>query len=202
MGRNFTELKKELVTDEKLKKFGKKLFEEYANSDSEFSRSYFYKEYNITKSCFEKLMYFTMVEGSVSDDTIEKYKNKAIALQKAHVNTSARNTINRVRRVYTERQSREKPKTTEENIKSFVELYALNLETSKEDLAKATGYTVEEANIMIWRAITENIVCDETVKRIELRSINNSKPENREGIKEYFDGLWKVRNGNKRGVAF
>ena len=90
-GRNFTQLKK-AMSEEELRKFCKKIAEEYADSKGEYARSYFVKEYDISGSCFYKILETSIIKNWVSDETMLKMEEKAVENQKVHAETAGLST--------------------------------------------------------------------------------------------------------------
>ena len=76
-----------------------------------------------------------------------------------------------------------------------------NPDISKADLAASYGIVRKVLELVLVRAIEENIADDKTVDAIERRSIKNAKPENVQMTKDYFAALRKKREANKQGIT-
>ena len=75
--RSFKQLKKEKNAEE-LRKFCRKMTEEYANSEAQFARSYFSEHYNISEKCFYEVIKYAIETNLVEDVVVFKAMEKAI----------------------------------------------------------------------------------------------------------------------------
>ena len=74
--RSFKQLKKEKNAEE-LRKFCRKMTEEYANSEAQFARSYFSEHYNISEKCFYEVIKYAIETNLVEDVVVFKAMEKA-----------------------------------------------------------------------------------------------------------------------------
>ena len=198
--RTKTELLKS-VGEERYKELCIKLITEYATTDPRHAESDLCEKYKIKPSCYRAMKDDGIANNWVSDDIVDKVMNKAIANQKLHAPKAGKTSVNKTLRMYKVRSEKKQAKSEEEKVKNFAEIFAENDGVSKADLAEAAGYTVKEADQLILKAIIENFVSDDIVKLIEKRSIKNATYKRRQVTKEYFEGLWKIRRANQKGVT-
>ena len=90
--RTYTELKKQM-TVEQFELFCKKLATRYANSEKQFSCSYFVKTENITKSCFYRILGEAIIRNLVSEEIVRKMEEKSLFNQKQHVQKAGITTL-------------------------------------------------------------------------------------------------------------
>jgi len=199
--RSFTTIKKTMESDE-LEKFCKKIAEEYANSEPNFSRRYFCKQYRISESCYDKIKELAIVTDLVTDDIVEKMLAKSIANQNLHSNGAGISSIKKFAEMYKERHKHIALSYGEDDVREITEYFADNPNISKQDIAKERGIPTKVLEIILARAIEENIVDDSIVERIEERSLRNTHPSNNQRIMTYFEGLKKKREAFKCDTSF
>ena len=196
----FTQLEKKM-TSEELEKFCKKITEEYANSAAQFARSYFCKKYEITISCFYKILEKSVINNLVEDITVQKMIKKAIENQNAHKNGAGASSIIKYAKMYTKRYKYIAETMKVNDIKELAEDFANNPNISKIQFALSYGVNSKVVDYCLKRAIIQNIVDDFTVKEIETRSIANATTNNIDMIKNYFANLKRIREENKKEIA-
>ena len=79
---SFTELKNK--KGEALESYLKKIAEDYANSATEFSSSYYTERESVTTACFYRIIDEAVVRNLVNEKTVCKMETKAMANQKNH----------------------------------------------------------------------------------------------------------------------
>ena len=189
MARTFTFLKKNM-TKENFESFCRKLTKEYADSNSFFSAKYFCKQYDIAKSCFEKIKEYAVVNNLVSDDTVKAIMKKSIENQKRHCKKAGETTVEKYGRLISER----KKNLEKDVINELVE----NPSKSKNDIAKKYSIKPSDLDVILARKIIYNEVDDDIVDALEERSINNAKKGTEMLSKKLFEVLRKKREENKR----
>lgn len=199
--RSFKQLEKSFVTCNEFNKFCKNLTEEYANSEAQFARSYFTENYNISVDCYYKVLEYAVVTNLVEDITVTKMMNKAVSNQNLHQNGAGGSSIAKYARMYTKRCQYIAITFTDKEIKRMALDFGDNPDISKADLAASYGIARKVLELLLVRAIEENIVDDKTVDAIERRSIKNAKPENVQMTKDYFAALRKKREANQKGIT-
>jgi len=198
--RSFTKLKKTMTYDE-FNKLCKKITEEYANTEAQFARSYYCETYNISVSCYYKVLEYAVVTNLVEDVVVTKMMNKAISNQNLHKNGAGGSSIAKYARMYKKRCEHIAMTFPENEVKKFATEYGDNPDISKQDFASSYGVARKVLELLLVRAIEENIADDRTVDAIELRSIKNAKQQNVEMTKEYFAALRQKRKANKEGIT-
>ncbi len=191
-GRNFTQLKK-AMSEEELRKFCKKIAEEYADSKGEYARSYFVKEYDISGSCFYKILETSIIKNWVSDETMLKMEEKAVENQKVHAETAGLSTRKHYSEMRQKRQEYIISFYTEKEIEDLATDFA-NSPLNKKEFAKQKGITsIRGLDLLLKKAIVEAIVDDIVFNDIRQRSVDNAKGD-KQRVKEFFIQLAKERN--------
>lgn len=198
--RSFTQLKKNMSYEE-FNRFCKKITEEYAKSEAQFARTYFCEHYNISVSCYYKVLEYAVVTNLVEDVVVSKMMNKAVANQNLHKNGAGGSSLAKYARMYDGRCKYIAMTFPKDEVKRFAEDFADNPDISKGDIASSYGIVRKVVELLLVRAIEENIADDRTVDAIEKRSIKNASPAKVQMTKEYFDALRKKREANKEGIT-
>ena len=194
--RNFTQLQKSMTYWE-FNNFCKKVTEQYANSEAKFARTYYTQMYNISESCYYRIIEYAIVTNLVNEKNVNKAMNKAIANQKLHNPNAGSTSLVKYSKMYAQRCEYISKSYTDEEVKEMVKIFTDNPNISKEDLASAYGISRKTFELVLIRAIEENIVENKTVDLMEKRSIENASLESKKGIEEYFNTLKKKREANK-----
>lgn len=188
---NFTQIKKRMDMDiTEINKFCKKVAIEYANSSYLFTRSYFCKTYNITESCFYKVLRRAVEEDLVDDETVQRMMNKAIGKQQKYAKGAGSNTVMKYADM--------KAKRHIVQATNYAIEFANNPDISKKQIAEKHGVTVKKLDQLLAKAIFENHVDDSVVDAIEERSIRNAKQGQEELTRSFFEGLRKKRESYKK----
>lgn len=187
--RTFKDLKK-TMTEEQLAKFCKKIAEEYAKSDSQFARTYFTNQYNITVSCYYKMLEYAVVENLIENGIVTKMMNKAIANQRLHSNGEGGLSSNiKYQKMLVKRNKKVLDSFDDENIKKLALDFADNPDIGKQDLAAAYGITPRILEKLLEKAIVHNIVDDKTFEEIKKRSLRDAN----KAAQEYFEKIQRQR---------
>lgn len=187
--RTYTELKKQM-TVEQFELFCKKLATRYANSEKQFSCSYFVKTENITKSCFYRILGEAIIRNLVSEEIVRKMEEKSLFNQKQHVQKAGITTLKHYGELRIKRDEKIISQYTEEDIKKLAEDFAQNPEKTKEEIAKKYGITRTALQRLLNKAFVGNIVDDDICKAMEKRSLEKNPSET---IKYRFKLLWEAR---------
>ena len=178
----FTQLKKNMDMDmEQVNSFCKKVAEEYANSSSQFSRSYFCKYYNLTQSCYYKVLKQAVEEDLINDAAVQRMINKSIGNQKMHAKDAGSSTMVKYANM--------KAKRHVVQARKYATEFAYNPDISKMDLAASHGVTLKHFDELLVIAVERNIVDDNVVDAMEMRSIMNAKPGKAKITEESGDGI-------------
>lgn len=194
--RSFTQLKKSM-TYKQFNNLCKKITEEYATSESRFARSYYTKQYEISDSCYYKIIEYAIVTNLVNDLIVSKAMNKALNNQKAHSMNAGCSTKVKYSKMYTKRCAYIANLYNTEKIKQIAIDYAYTPEVSKTDLATSYGITRKIFELLLIRAVEENIVEDNVVDAMEKRSKENTTNEKIKETEEFFIELREKRNKYK-----
>lgn len=182
-GRSFTQIKKSMSAKE-FKSFCIPIAEKYANSNEEFARSYFMKKYDISASCFYKILETTIIYNWVSDETVKKMETKALRNQKAHAAEAGLSTRKHYAEMRQKRQEYILSLYTEEEIENLAENFAYS-PLSKKEFSEAEGISVGILDKLLKKAIVELIVDDIIFNAIRQRSLENTS-ENQKKRRKIF----------------
>lgn len=198
--RSFSQLKQQKKFKE-FCSFCKKVTEEYANSEARFSGSYFTEHYNISRRCFSEVIKYAIETNLVEDEIVFKAMEKSAKNSESHSKGSGGRSRANYEKMYARKCQYIAMLVSKKEIEKAVIDFADNPDISKNDIATAYGWNRKTFEILLVKAIEENIADDRTVEAIETRSINNADVEKREYTKDYFTGLKKKREANKKGVT-
>ncbi len=198
--RSFSQLKKEKNIKE-FCSFCKKVTEEYANSEAQFSRSYFSKHYNISIKCFYETIKYAIETNLVEDEIVFRAMEKSAKNSELHSKGSGGRSKANYEKMYARKCQYIAMLVPKKEIEKAAIDFADNPDISKQDIATAYGWNQKTFEILLVKAIEENIVDDRTVEAIETRSINNANVEKREYTKDYFSRIKKKRVANKKEVT-
>lgn len=190
-GRSFTKIKKSMAAKE-FKSFCIQIAEKYANSNEEFARSYFMKEYDISASCFYKILETTIIYNWVSDETVKKMEAKALINQKAHATEAGLSTRKHYAEMRQKRQEYILSLYTEKEIEDLAVKFAYS-PLSKKEFSEAEGISVGMLDKLLKKAIVELIVDDIIFNAIRHRSLEKASKNQKEKVKDFFIGLAKER---------
>lgn len=190
-GRSYTKIKKSMSAKE-FKSFCIEIAEKYANSNEEFARSYFMKEYDISASCFYKILEITVVCNWVSDETVRKMEAKALKNQKAHAVEAGLSTRKHYAEMRQKRQDYIVSLYTEKEIEDLAVKFAYS-PLSKKQFAEVEGISTAILDKLLKKAIVELIVDDIIFNAIRQRSIENTLPNQQEKVRDFFIKLAKER---------
>lgn len=199
--RSFGELKKQMSLDE-FNDFCQKLTKEYANSEARFSRSYLCNYYDISKDCYYKVMEFAVVMDLVTEEEFNKMLNKSVANQNMHSEGAVSSSIAKYAKMYAARCEYIALSFIDDEVRRIAKDFADNPDISKKDIAKINGIPTKALDIILAKAIEQNIVDDTVVDAIQKRSLNNTHQSNVEKAKKYFEALRKKREAFKTDTTF
>lgn len=198
--RSFKQLKIEL-TFAKFNTFCKEVAEQYATSENEFARSWFCEHYNISKSCFYRVLEHAAVTNLVDEEIFKKMREKALKNQKAHAEGAGVTTLEKYARIYQKRCEYIAMSFVKDDIIKFATDFADNPDISKQDLSVVYEIPTKAADLILVSAIENSIINDVVVDAIERRSINNAETSKKEITKQFFKALRKKREANKKGFT-
>lgn len=190
--RSFTQIKKSISAKE-FKSFCIQITEKYANSNEEFARSYFMKEYDISASCFYKILETAIIYNWVSDETVKKMEAKALINQKAHKAEAGLSTRKHYAEMRQKRQEYIISLYTEKEIEKLAVNFAYTPLKSKKKFSEEEGISVGILDKLLKKAIVELIVDDIIFNDIWDRSLENTSENQKEKVNDFFKGLAKER---------
>ena len=182
--RSFLKLKKSMTAQE-YEDFDKAYAKEYANSDSEFARSYFVNKYNVSESCHYKLLYDAVVYNRVSEEEVDKMEAKSVGNQRAKAQGAGATSYLNYGRLRYERYKYIASLYTEKEIEELVKIIVENPKISLDIIAKIKGITLITLKIMLRKAIVECYIGDFEMMELYDRSIKGSS--NPEKTKKSFE---------------
>ncbi len=150
------------------------LAKEYANSSAEFSRSFFCKKEDISQGTFYRILHKAIEEWIVDEETARKIAWKSE--QNASQGSESKAGGIQSRHAYEESfRKRDEFDISRSTAKKYAEMYAYS------DLLQ-TPFKISEVmptpffNALMKKAIVENIVSDEIVKKLKIKAMrsNNS----------------------------
>ena len=197
--RSFRQLKKNM-TYEEFNEFCKKIANEYANSESNFARSYFCNYYEIGESCFYRVLEYAIITNLVDDKLFKKMMEKSITNQISHKAGAGMTSVAKYNHLYSKRCEYIALSFPENKIKQIAEDFANNPNVSKEDIALKYNISRKVLELMLERSIIDNVVNDEIFEAIRNRSIKNSTPNKKTETEKYFEVLQEKRKNNKGGI--
>ena len=193
--RSFTQLKKQM-SSQSFNEFCKKVTKEYANSEAHFARSYFCEHYNISQSCFYKILEYATITNLISDKEFEKMRNKAIGNQGFHKGGAGLSSQVKYSEMYIQRCEYIMESYSKEGLKQIAESFANHPNISKKDFAEKYYISTKVLGLLLQKAIVTNVIDDETFEAIKRRSINNSNSD-RKVVENYFKALEEKRQLDK-----
>ena len=195
--KNFTAKKKEL-SPEGLNHFVKRIATQYANSDGQFSATYFTKAEGITSSCFYRVLDEAVIRNLVSEEIVEKMEQKAISNQQRHCEEAGSRTILHYNDLRMKRREYIiKNLSISEKI-SIAEYVTMNLDKNLGEIAR--DYDMNPLTLKkILREVFVNPNTDEEICiRLEERSVVREESEEKKNlIREAFKKLWSERKSQE-----
>ena len=191
--RSFTKVKNYMNLKE-FESFCRRIATQYAKSDGEYSASYFMKTENITRNCFYKILEEAIIRNLVSDELVEKMEAKAIANQKNHAVNAGETSRTHYAMLRKKRNEYIICSYYEIEKKALAEEFAEAVNETKSDFAKRNGINTAVLDTLLKKAFTENLIDDETCKKIEKRSLAKDSSKR---AKMFFEQLWQRRRNKE-----
>ena len=189
--RNYSELEK-TRNRKQMRAFVREVAEFYANTDNEISKPYITNYYQITDSCYYKILEYAVIWGVVDDVIVKRMEEKTSYNAQLHSGTSYRteNKYSELRKL--RREYAEFPFTKKE-AKEITHLF-VEEKVSKEDLARKFCTTRSKIDKAIYVSIELNWVKDEIYNKIKESSL---KADSSEKTVNFFKELDYLRESNK-----
>ena len=195
--RSFRDLSKMSISE--LDSFCKRIAESYAKSDANFARTYYTEHENISVSCFYKVLERAVINNLVSEDIVDKMEKKSELNQSSHAKGAGITTREKYAMLRKKRNEYIIFLYTDEEIKKLAIDFANNSSISKHEFAKKYDVSVKVFDVLLKKAITENIIDDEIFSKIEERSLAKDSSLR---TKQFFKLLRERREFNKtKGTA-
>ena len=188
--RCFTKLKNSMNI-EVFRNFCKDLTEEYAYSTGEFARSYFSSYYNISESCFYKILEYSIITNLVDYDVVFRIEKKALENSKAKCSDSGAKTRAKFAKMRDQRIKYKSGEFQNKEIKIIAKDFANNPQLTKKDFAKCLKIEVQILEQVLYKACVEKIVNDDIFQKIQKRSVENASEK--EKVIAFFSKLREKR---------
>lgn len=189
--KNYSELKK-TRNRRQMRAYVREVAEFYANTDNGISKPYITNYYQITDSCYYKILEYAVIWGVVDDVIVKRMEEKTSYNAQLHSGTSYRteNKYSELRKL--RREYAEFPFTKKE-AKEITHLF-VEEKISKEDLARKFCTTRSKIDKAIYVSIELNWVKDEIYNKIKESSL---KADSSEKTVNFFKELDYLRESNK-----
>lgn len=162
----------------------------YADPKTKHARDYFAEKYGINHKRFYAILEKAIIQGIVSDEIVKAMKYKAENNAREKVGNKA---INRTREHYSRimKQRKEYQLPKKQAVKIAKE-YSIT-SVPKSEFARKNYMTVELLNRTIKRCIIENLIEDDVVRVLEMKSLAK---DNSEKVQIFWRRLWEIRKEN------
>ena len=189
--KNYSELEK-TRNRRQMRAYVREVAEFYANTDNGISKPYITNYYQITDSCYYKILEYAVIWGVVDDVIVKRMEEKTSYNAQLHSGTSYRteNKYSELRKL--RREYAEFPFTKKE-AKEITHLF-VEEKISKEDLARKFCTTRSKIDKAIYVSIELNWVKDEIYNKIKESSL---KADSSEKTVNFFKELDYLRESNK-----
>lgn len=189
--KNFTEISK-TKNRRQIRAFVRQVAEFYANTDNGISKPYITNYYQITDSCYYKVLEYAVIWGVVNDTIVKRMEEKTCYNARLHSGTSYRtenkySELKKLRREYAEFPFSRK------EAKEITMLFT-EKKFTKEELAKMYCTTKSKIDKAIYVSIASNWVKDEIYHKIKESSL---KADSTEKTANFFKELDSLRESNK-----
>ena len=189
--KNYSELEK-TRNRRQMRAYVREVAEFYANTDNGISKPYITNYYQITDSCYYKILEYAVIWGVVDDVIVKRMEEKTSYNAQLHSGTSYRteNKYSELRKL--RREYAEFPFTKKE-AKEITHLF-VEEKISKEDLARKFCTTRSKIDKAIYVSIELNWVKDKIYNKIKESSL---KADSSEKTVNFFKELDYLRESNK-----
>ena len=189
--RNFTDLEK-TRNRKQMRKFIREVANFYANTDNGISKPYITNYYQITDSCYYKILECAVIWGVVTDKTVKKMEEKTCYNARLHSGTAFR-TECKYAELKQLRKEYEKFPFTKKEAKEITILFSTGT-IAKEKLADIYATSKYKIDKAIYVAIESNLVKDEVYNKIKENSL---RVDSSEKTVNFFKKLDFLRKSNK-----
>ena len=190
--RNYSELEK-TRNRKQMRAFVREVAEFYANTDNEISKPYITNYYQITDSCYYKILEYAVIWGVVDDITVKRMEEKTCFNARLHSGSCYR-TESKYAELKRERKEYSKFPFSKKEVINITKRFAGNSLLTKKELAKEYEVSINLIDNALYVAIVENLVKDEIFQKIKERSL---KANNSEKAIAFFEEIEALRKLNK-----
>jgi hypothetical protein len=190
--KNYSELEK-TRNRRQMRAYVREVAEFYANTDNGISKPYITNYYQITDSCYYKILEYAVIWGVVDDVIVKRMEEKTSYNAQLHSGTSYRtenkySELKKLRREYAEFPFSRK------EAKEITHLF-IEERINKENLARKFCTTKSKIDKAIYVSIESNWVKDEIYNKIKESSL---KVDSSEETVNFFKKLDSLRELNKK----
>ncbi len=185
--RSFKKLKEEMaMAPEKFDELCRKISQEYAKSELQFSRRYFTNYYNISQDCFYKILEYAIVKSLVSEEDAYSMRKKAIQNQKVRYPNAYASSVYHYQDILKKRYEYSLKLLSNEKIKQIAEQFVLNQEESNKKISEKLNVEWGTIELAIAKAMKEDIVDKKTKAKLYEYFLSNFSEEKIKEIAETF----------------
>lgn len=195
--RSFKELSRTMTVNE-INDFCKRIAESYANSEAKFARTYYTKHENISEACFYKVLERAVILNLVSEKIVDKMERKAELNQSLHAKGAGITSKEKYAMLRKKRNEYIIFLYSDEEIKKLATDFANNSQITKKEFAEKYDVSINIIDTLLKKAITENLIDDETFAKIEKRSLAKDSSLR---VREFFELLKERRKANLKETA-
>ena len=190
--KKFSDLEK-VKNRAQMRKFIREVANLYASTKNSVSKDYITNYYQITDSCYYKILEYAVIWGVVSDVTVNRMEEKTCYNAQLH-SGSSRQTKEKYAKLREERKEYLEFPFTKKEAKEITTLFA-ERKTTKEELANKFCTTKSKIDKAMYLAIKNNWVKDAIYIKIKENSL---RVDSSEKTVEFFKELDSLRDANKK----
>lgn len=189
--RNYSELEK-TRNRKQMRAFVREVAEFYANTDNGISKPYITNYYQITDSCYYKILEYAVIWGVVDDVIVKRMEEKTCFNARLHSGSCYR-TESKYAELRNLRKEYKRFPFTKKEAKEITIAFAKK-KLTKAELAEKFCTTKSKIDKAIYVSIASNWVKDETYNKIKESSL---KADSSEKTAIFFKELDSLRESNK-----
>lgn len=196
MWKYFKDLERSMTLRD-LNELSAEIADQYADRENhDITKKELAEMFEMTPNLVGKLLDYAVINRLVPEATVKRMEDRSVHNQKQHSPdrkaTTAKEHYSSLRR---KRIEMEVFGVSEETIKEIATRFANECDKTKEDFALEYQLDKSAIDVILKKAITENICDDETFKKIEERSL---KHNNTPVAEEFFKQLHERREAKKK----
>ena len=188
--RTYRQLKKS-VSEDRFDAYCAKIATRYANSDGQFSSTYFSREENITTDCFYLLLRDAIIKNLVDDKTVDMMEYKAMSNQKRHCEKAGETSRVKYKKLREKRTQYIISQLSDNEISNITINYAYDERLTIDDLTQMYDLSESVIKNVIKKAFIEGMIEDEVCRMLEEKALN--KASDQRYVKTFFKSLWEQR---------